>query len=144
MSEPDPIGALVALLKADAGVAALVGVRVFGGELPQAEAESMPRKGVILRLSGGVNPVGGYVEATAERVDAISWGETSYEADQVSRAVRGALIRLRRQVVTVSGTGVLIHSAEQAGGRISVRDQETNWPAITQAFQVLYALKDAA
>lgn len=144
MSEPDMIGALVALLKADAGVAALVGARVFGLELPQAQASDMPRKGVIVRLSGGGASQGGYLELAAERVDAISWGETPFQADRVSRAVRGALKRARRQVIDVDGTGVLFHSAEEAGGRLSVRDQETNWPAMTQAFQVLYALKAAA
>lgn len=144
MSEPNLIGALVALLKDDVGVAALVDTRVFGAELPRDQVEDMPRKGVIVRLSGGVTPVGGYVEVTAERVDAISWGATPYEADTVSLAVRGALKRVRRQVVDVDGTGVLIHSAEEAGGRLSIRDQETNWPAITQAFQVLYALQAAA
>lgn len=144
MSVPDMIGALVALLKADAGVAALVGARVFGLELPQAEAASMPRKGVIVRPSGGVSPIGGYVEATAERIDAVSWGDTPYQASQVSLAVLVALKRARRQVVDVDGTGVLVHSVEEAGGRLSIRDAETNWPAMTQAFQVLYALKAAA
>jgi len=144
MSEPDVIGALVALLKADAGVAAEVGARVFGDELPRDQVGDMPRKGAIVRLSGGVSPIGGYVEATAERIDAISWGATPYEATTVSLAVRGALKRLRRQVVDVDGTGVLLHSAEEAGGRLSIRDQETNWPAVTQAFQVLYALQAAA
>ena len=144
MSEPDMIGALVALLKADTGVAALVDVRVFGLELPAAQASDMPRKGVILRPSGGVSALGGYVEATAERVDAVSWGETPYEANRVSLAVRAALMRARRQVIAVDDTGVLIHSAEEAGGRLSIRDAETNWPAITQAFQILYALKAAA
>lgn len=144
MSAPDLIGALVALLKADAGVAALAGTRVFGLELPRDQVDAMPRKGVIVRPSGGVSPLGGYVEATAERVDAISWGGTPYEADRVSMAVLVALRRARRQVVDVAGTGVLIHSAEEAGGRLSIRDEETGWPAMTQAFQVLYALKAAA
>ena len=144
MSVPDVIGALVALLKADADVAALVGTRVFGLELPEAEAASMPRKGVILRPTGGVSPFGGFVEVTAERIDAVSWGETPYQASRLSLAVLVALKRARRQVVTVDGAGVLIHSAEEAGGRLSIRDAETNWPAVSQAFQVFYALKAAA
>ena len=141
---PDIVGALVVLLKADAGIAALVGARVFGLELPRAEVNAMPRTSVIVRPSGGVSAVGGYVEAAAERVDAISWGATPYEASGVSLAVLVAMKRARRRVITVAGTGVLIHSAEEAGGRLSIRDAETNWPAMTQAFQVLYALKAAA
>ena len=144
MNEPDVIAALVQLLKNDAGVAAQVDVRVFGDELPRDEVAAMPRRGVIVRLSGGVEIQGGYVELTAERIDVISWGETPHRAAQVSLAVRAALKRLRRQVVDVGGTGVLVHSAEEAGGRLSIRDAETDWPAVTQAFQILYALKATA
>ena len=69
----------------------------------------------------------------------------TYDAlNTLALAVRAALKRLRRQVVDVDGTGVLIHSAEEAGGRLSIRDADTDWPAKTQAFQVLYALKAAA
>lgn len=144
MIAADMIGAVVALLKADADLAALVGARVFGLELPEGEAKNMPRKGVVVRPSGGIDLAGGYSEIVAERIDAISWGETPYEASKISRAVFAALKRARRQIVAVDGSNVLIHSAEEAGGRISIRDQETNWPAMTQAFQVLYALKAAA
>lgn len=144
MSVPDMIGALVVLLKADADVTSLVGARVFGLELPRDQVSPMPRKGVIVRPSGGAAPIGGFVEATAERIDAVCWGETPYAANQVSLAVLVALKRARRQVIDVDGTGVLFHSAEEAGGRLSTRDAETKWPAMTQAFQVLYALKAAA
>ncbi|MDF1778736.1 MAG: DUF3168 domain-containing protein [Rhizobiaceae bacterium] len=144
MSTPDMIGALVALLKADSDVAALVSTRVFGLELPEAQAANMPRQGVIVRPSGGAGGFGGYVEATAERIDAISWGRTPYQADRLSMAVMLAFLRSRRQVRTVDSTGVLIHSIEAAGGRLATRDTETNWPAMTQAFQVTYALKAAA
>ncbi|MBW8638996.1 DUF3168 domain-containing protein [Hoeflea sp. WL0058] len=140
MNVPDIIAAMVALLKADSGVTALVGLRVFGLELPREEVDDMPRKGVILRPSGGVSAQGGYLELTADRIDAISWGETPYQASIVSLAVLVALKRLRRRVIS----GVLIHSAEEAGGRLPIRDAETDWPAMTQAFQVLYALKAAA
>jgi hypothetical protein len=54
VAEPaDPIAGLVALLLADAGVAALAGVRVFGGELPKAEAQFMPRAALVVAPSGG-------------------------------------------------------------------------------------------
>ncbi|MBZ0164568.1 MAG: DUF3168 domain-containing protein [Notoacmeibacter sp.] len=144
MIAADMIGAVVALLKADADVSGLVGTRVFGIELPEEEAASMPRKGVVIRPSGGIGLAGGYGEITGERIDAISWGETPYEAGRISRAVFAALKRARRQIVDVDGENVLIHSAEEAGGRLALRDAETNWPAVTQAFQVIYALKTAA
>lgn len=140
----DYIGALVALLSADASVAALAGARVFGNELPAAEAASMPRHAVVIRPAGGVSPVGGFVEITAERFDAISWGETPYQANRLASAVFAALKRARRQVVSVDGSGVLVHWIENAGGRLSLRDAETDWPAVTQPYQVMYSLKAAA
>lgn len=140
----DMIGAVVTLLTADAEVTALAGTRVFGIELPAREAKSMPRKGVIIRPAGGISPVGGYAEVTGERIDAIAWGETPYEADRLARAVFAALKGARRQVVAVGGGNVLIHWIEDAGGRLALRDAETNWPAVTQSFQVLFATRTAA
>lgn len=139
MSE-DIIGALVTFLKTSSDVTALVGDRVFGIELPGAEAASMPRKAVVLSPSGGVSlAAGSYMNHDTQRVDAFSFGETLFEADRVRRAVFDAF-RVRRRGVT--GT-TLIHWIESAGGWVSQRDADEDWPRSWQSFQVYHALEAA-
>ena len=135
----DITAALVTFLKADAGVLALVGTRVFGVELPGAEASEMPRKTVVLSPSGGVSlAAGSYIPHDTQRVDAFSYGETLIEADKVRRAVFDAF-RVRRRGVTGN---TLIHWIESAGGWVSQRDLK--WPRAFQSFQVYHALAAAA
>ena len=86
----DPIAGLVALLAADAGVAALAGARVFGGEIPPEETGSMPRTALVVAPSGGISLTGGsYVEHDTSRVDLFGYGATQREASKVLAA--GAL-----------------------------------------------------
>lgn len=132
----DVIAALVSFLKADAGVAALVGTRVFGLELPAAEAGSMPRKAVLLQASGGVSLTAGtFAEHDTQRIDAHAYGETPFEAARLRRAVKDALKPLRRQVVDQ----VLIHWVEPAGGWATLRDPDADWPDAFQSFQAFFA-----
>ena len=139
MSE-DIIGALVTFLKTSSDVTALVGDRVFGIELPGAEAASMPRKTVVLSPSGGVSlAAGSYMNHDTQRIDAFSYGETLFEADRLRRAVYDAF-RVRRRGVT--GT-TLIHWIESAGGWVSQRDADVDWPRAFQSFQVYHALEAA-
>lgn len=132
----DPIAGLVAYLAADAGVAALVGTRVFGDELPKSEAPHMPRKAVVLDPSGGNNITSGtYIEHSSQRFDALSFGETPFEANRVRLAVGLALKQLRRNVAG----GVLIHWVEPAGGWLTRRHPDVRWPAAFQSFQIFFA-----
>jgi len=131
----DIIAALVAHLKADAGVAALAGTRVVGIELPQSQVPDMPRKCVVLQPSGGVSPIGGYARHTGQRIDAVSWGETPFEAETLRRAVFAAFKPLQRATIN----GVLVHWVADGGGAVSRRDPDTGWPAAVQSFQAFYA-----
>lgn len=132
----DIIAALVTFLRADAPLTVLVGARVFGLELPVDEAKSMPRPAVVLQASGGSTLVeGSYVEHTAQRIDAFSYGETPFEAERVSRAVFDALKALQRKV----SAGVLIHWCDPAGGYANIRDPGTKWPINFQSFQAFHA-----
>lgn len=141
MAVSDPIEALVAYLKADAGVATLVGTRVFGEELPPAEAVSMPRKAVVLQASGGPSLMAGsYVKHDTVRVDAFSYGETRYQAAQLRLAVREAFKIMRRVVYA----DTLLHWANDAGGLVGDRDRDALWPRVFQSFQVFYAEEKVA
>lgn len=137
----DPIAALIAVLQADAGVAALAGTRVFGDELPADEAGSMPRKAVVLKPSGGPSlAAGSYLEHDSQRVDAVSYGETPYEAQRLRAAVAAALKPLKRVVAA----SVLLHWVEPAGGFTTGRDPDAAWPSAFQSFQVFYAETEIA
>ena len=135
----DRIDALIALLKADAGVAALAGARVFGGELPPGEAAAMPRHAIVLRPSGGASLTGGsYAEHDTGRVDLFAYGATPVEANVLRTAAALALRRVRRAV----WAGVLVHWVRPAGGESSGREPAVDWPRSFQSFQVFNSLTE--
>lgn len=138
MSAPaDLEGALVAYLKTDAALAALVGTRIFAGELPAEETKFMARTAIVLRASGGIPLLGDtYVEHDTQRIDAFAFGETPREAARVMRAAFLAFRRLQRSV----HAGCLIHWVNSAGGSIAGREPTTEWPRQFQSFQVMHGL----
>lgn len=125
-----------AFLRADPATAALVGTRVFGGELPASETASMPRRAIVLRASGGVELIGGFVETDTKRVDVFTYGATDREAAELMATVALALRRLRRGVYA----GCLIHWANSASSAIPGREPVTEWPRQFQSFQVMHGL----
>ena len=132
----DVINGLITFLKADSPMAALVGTRVFGIELPASEAGSMPRKAVVLKPTPGSTLTdGSYLEHTGQRIDAFSYGETPFESERVRRAVFDAFKALQRKV----SAAVLIHWCEPAGGFANLRDPDAGWPVNFQSFQAFYA-----
>lgn len=125
MTVPDVIPAVIAYLKADSGVAALAGARVFGAEVPAREAQSMPRQALVVRYAGGMG-VRDDVPIQTPRLDVWAYGATPGEASALYLAAHGALRTLARAV----HAGALLHSAIQGGGPISGRDPDTHWPFV--------------
>lgn len=139
----DVRAALIGILKADAAVATEVGTRVFGDELPRSETSSMPRKCVVLRQSGGAVPIWGQGDLPLEiqRYDVICYGATLFEAEEVRRAVYGALKGIKRNVQS----GVLVHWAKPAGGAATGREaKEAEWPFHWNSWQVCADERTAA
>lgn len=137
----DIVTAIVDLLKADAGVAALCGERVFGGELPPDEAGSMPRRAIVIQPSGGApyQPAG-RVKAEAQRLDVVAYGATIAEAAVLRDAARRVLVMTVRLLVS----GVLVHWVQSAGGFLIGRDRDGQWPFAFQSFQALFSIEEAA
>lgn len=137
----DPVGATRDILAADAGIAALAGDRVFGGELPAGEADSMPRRALVVKPSGGISITGGSgVEHDTQRVDLFAYGATPKQAaDLVSLA---ALVL--RRVDRVVAAGTLVHWYQPAGGYSSSREPDTDWPRAFMSFQIFHALESVA
>lgn len=136
----DPIAAVVALLEADADVAALVGTRVYGGELPAGEADSMPRAAIVVMPTDGPSfAAESTVEHDTQRMDILAYGKTGHEAARVRAAAAAALTAALR---VVSG-GVLIHWVKSAGGFSSQREPDVGWPVAAQSWDVFFALSPA-
>ena len=137
----DIVTAIVELLKADAGVAALCGPRVFGGELPPDETQSMPRHALVVQPSGGVpfQPAS-RLRAEAQRLDIIAYGPTVHDAVLLRQAAAPVLTLTVRRVIS----GVLIQWVQAAGGFMTGRDRDGQWPYAFQSFQTLYSTEEAA
>lgn len=132
----DPATAIVAYLKQDADVTALVSTRVFGAELPDTQTPSMPQGCVVVRLAGSPDQMGqAYQEYGDVRIEVRSYGATPYTATQVARAVHGRLKQMRRNM---QGTTIL-HWARGSGGMQQLRDPDTEWPFTLSTYQVLAA-----
>jgi hypothetical protein len=119
----DAIGALITLLKADATISALLGTRVYGLELPRADADSMPRKAIVINSAGGIGE-SSYRDVFKYRLDFVCYGETPFEAYEVFRTVRAVLREIERGVTS----STFIYSADHSAGPFSFRDSDTKWP----------------
>ncbi|RVK13440.1 tail completion protein gp17 [Sinorhizobium meliloti] len=139
MAEADIIKAITEVLKTDGNVAPLAEGRVFGGELPEGEAQFMPRNVVVIQPSGGVSlAAGSFLNHDTQRIDLFSYGATPFEAEALRRLCRRALVNVRRRVVS----NCLIHWIEPAGGFFAARDPDAAWPRAFQSYQVFYALEE--
>jgi len=137
MSAADLTGGVVAYLKTSGVLHGLIAGRVFGGELPPKETAAMPRKALVVAASGGVSLTGAsFIEADTGRIDLFAFGETPLEAGRVMAEAALAMRRLRRSI----HAGVLLHWANPAGGAISGREPQTEWPRQFQSFQVMHSL----
>lgn len=132
----DIITAIVDVLKAGAGVAALVGEHAYADELPAVIVPDMPRHAVVVRPSGGAPfQPRSKVALEAQRFDLVCYGATPYEADRLRRLLAPVLLSVERHVAR----GVLIHSIQSAGGYLTGRDRDGAWPYAFQSFQTLFA-----
>jgi hypothetical protein len=137
----DLVAALQSVLLADAGIASATGGRVFGGELPEAEAEHMPRAAIVLRASGGSSLTSGsFVPHDTQSIDLLAYGDTPLRADELARRCRLVFIGLRRRVAA----GCLIHWIDSAGGLSARRDRDGFWPYALQSFQIFHALEEVS
>lgn len=130
----DPILALRSFYLADPDVAAFVGTRVFGGDLPASEAQHMPRQALIIQDAGSLGVFGESNNFGDLRIDLKCYGATPYQAWQVRQAVKQAS---KHRLLRVVSEGVLLHWARQAGGTGHLRDADTGWPFHVTSWQVL-------
>lgn len=100
----DPIGAVVAFLRADSATAALAGTAIYGGEMPLAEARLQPRHAIVLRASGGAAIAGdSYAGFDSQRFDLFAYGPTIRQAEILADTAGLALRALRPSVSMAPG-----------------------------------------
>ena len=137
----DIITAIVDVLKAEADIAALSGARVYGDELPAAIVKSMPMGALVIRPSGGAPfQPRGKVNAEAQRFDLVCYGPTPFEADQLRRRASPFLRSIERRLVG----DLLIHWVQSAGGYLTGRDRDGQWPYAFASFQTLFSSQEVA
>jgi hypothetical protein len=143
----DVLQAAIDLLKADAGVQALVSdglpvpsYYVFGQELPDSMVNLMPRHAVVLRRVPGLGGAKGTVRLEEGVLAAASYGETFKDAEQLRGAVRDCLRAMTRRIVNQT----LLHSFEPATAPTPQREPDTKWPVIVEDWTFLASEVQAA
>lgn len=140
MAAISALAAIVAHLKADAAVATLVGVRVFGDELPPQvdRGFDMPAQCIVVRRSGGPPPPGSarsYLPLTRSRYDLHCYGVTALESDDVYSAAHIAL----RALVPATVANTKLYNAIVEGGPRFGRDQDGQWPFTLAVYEIASA-----
>jgi hypothetical protein len=128
---PDPVSAIVAVLKADTDVAALISTKAYDRELPCTETENMPQKCVVVRPVGG-SGTGDRTRVGEVNVDCMCYGEVPYQAAKVSWAVLQALKHMDGQ----TQENTLLKTAIPIAGPIFLRDPDTDWPIEMRTFTI--------
>lgn len=134
------ISAVVAFLKADSGVAAVVSTRVFGGKLPQSESGNMPRAAIVVQRGGGGLRGTAYQKYSDVRADILCYGRNELEADNVFLAVQDAL----KQIRSATAGDTILYSATLSAGGFTGTDPDTDWPTCLSSWEVLTAEAAAA
>jgi len=132
MSIPDVVSAVVAVLRADAGVPI---DRVYYAELPKSEHATMPRKNVVVRKVGGFTADRARVRYQHQRIDIFCYGETPFEAAMLELAVYDAL----KQMVPHDVGTCRIWDAEVSSGAIDLREPDTQWPLVFRSYVIAAA-----
>ena len=143
MAQADPIAALVAYLRADSTLAALLGtvtatgvpatVPVFGGSVPRSLVAVMPRSMVILNAAGG-GLMGLEGQTWGDRrVDVDCYGSTEHAAWDVYLEVERALEALSHEV----HGDTLLKWAKASSRGFAAKDPDTDWDDVLSSWQVL-------
>lgn len=137
----DPVPGILMALKANSAIAALVGTRVYGEELPrnlivgdeEAGNDSIPQAIVVSSATGGFG-LGqrSTIKVLPFRVDLKCYGETPYEARQVHYEVTSVLKRIIGK--NFNGTRYYRFIPEIAA--MYARDPDTDWPFVFSSYDV--------
>lgn len=135
MTPPDPITALVEFLSDDEAITARAAGRVFGGELPESENDSMPRAAVVISPAGPPTMGLAFQRYSDLRVDVDCYGATPSEAFDLYRDVKSAL----KNLSGATYNEMRLYWCRQSAGPSEGRDPDTDWPMSLSSWQVLHS-----
>lgn len=135
----DILSAVRQMLIDDAEVGDLVDERVWGGDLDREEVANMPRKNIVISRGGSVPSVGtaSYIRVQRMRLDIRCYGEDSFEAGKVQRAVEAFMKAITPRVVELPDHSVYVQNAVESGGPIDLVDPDVDWPSVYCAWGVI-------
>lgn len=111
----------------------LGGDYVYWPELPANLSSSMPRKAVTFRFTGGLTDP--YLRTQYARLVVHCWGESSYEAMRVYRALYDRLHDSQNFIVGDVG----FHGAIEEVPGVPLEDPVTHWPYVFAVYSVRVA-----
>lgn len=111
----------------------LGGDHVYWPELPASLSSAMPRKAISFRFSGGQTDP--YLRAQRARVTLRCWGESSYEAMGVYRALYDRLHDSQNFIVGDVG----FHGAFESVPGEPLEDPDTDWPFVFAVYDIWLA-----
>jgi hypothetical protein len=124
----DTVAAIRELLLSDPTVNLMTEARVFGGELPTSEIESMPRDVVVVAYAGG-DPHRGTTPVFGTRLMVWCWSKSFNTAGRLDAAVFDVL----DNVIRVTIGHVLIHAVMPVGAPTAYKDPDYGWPAYARS-----------
>lgn len=127
----DGLGAVIAYLKAQSDISALLSTRVFGMELPEDEAVSMPRKAIVIRLAGGIGE-DSYADTFKLRLDFFNYGETTFAARKTWRTLKPILRDMERNITSAT----MLYNALHSAGPVQFRDPDGKWPVVLDTWVI--------
>lgn len=130
----DPIAALIDFLQADATISSLISTRVYGLELPEADASSMPRQAIVINGAGGIDE-DSFIAAFKIRLDLFCYGETPHEAWETYLTLKTVLKQMDRNLIN----STLLFSATHSSGPFPSRDQKTDWPVVIDTWLLYFS-----
>lgn len=129
----DYVAGLIASLRSDETLQALVEDRVYGLELDRQTAvtNDMPRMSLVVRVSGGPG-FNSYAPLTTRRIDLWAYGPTPERALAVANAADVVMSAIKN----TTSAGVKFDGALDESGPRNFREPETEWPVCVSSWLV--------
>ena len=109
---------------------------VFRPAIPKTFISQMPVACIVVRAAGGYAMFGrGQLPVGDPRIDAICYGSTPLESQNLARGVVVALKALQREI----WEGALIHWARISAGPLPAIDEDTLWNYTLVSAQVMHS-----
>lgn len=108
---------------------------VFRPDLPRWFQGSMPAACIVVRPAGGYTRFGSSTMYLADpRVDVLCYGANG----EAARRLATTVAVVSKQLMVEVWDGVLLHSANIAGGPIPLPDQQTEFPSAWLSVQLVH------